>query len=89
MDDQPPPKLLRPRLHLDHEPCEREPIKSYNPDLNPSYSKTFKDEVTPDVLRTILQVKGLGCVVIRANRTDRSVVMSIVTKDDVGPCPDI
>jgi hypothetical protein len=87
MEDQPPPKL-RPRLHCD-EPTRRPAIETYSPDQNPSYSKTFKDEVAPDVLRTILQVKGFGCVVIRANRTDKTITMSIVTKDEVGPCPDL
>lgn len=65
------------------------PIDSYHPDRHPSFSKSFRDEVEPDVMRWVLQVKGLGCFVIRSNRTTKTITCSNVTKEDVGPCPDL
>jgi len=65
------------------------PIDNYHPDRHPSFSKSFKDEIEPDELRWVLQVKGLGCLVIRSNRTTKTITGSVVTKEEIGPCPDL
>jgi hypothetical protein len=65
------------------------PIANYCPDCQPSFSRAFRTETAPDEIRQVLQVRGVGVVVIRSNRTTRCISMSIITKDEVGPCPEL
>lgn len=59
-------------------------LENPDPDLKPSGSRLFKDELTLETIRYVLEVQGLGVIVLRANRTNQQVKMCSFTNAEIG-----
>lgn len=78
----------RSRLGLSGPPKVWASIPDYNPDHQPSHSAMYIEDRGGDIV-WLLQVKGLGVIMLRALDSRTFVGMSEFTKAEIGYSPDL